>query len=90
MSNKEENMTNVIKTYFLSFGRDRVTMTEPDALAVAKVLRLCNEVLRLEAYGDEPPVFEPEELRDLIEQVDDCYHLICDRIEERPPAIPVE
>jgi hypothetical protein len=73
MKQKEENMTNVIKTYFLSFGRNRVAMTEADALAIAKALRLCSEFLRLEFDGDEPPVCDPEELQDLIEQVEDCY-----------------
>ena len=70
-------------------GRDTVTMMEADVLRVTKALRLCDVALRSEFDGDMPPVFDPEELRDLIEQVEDCYHLLCDRIEQRGHTPPV-
>jgi hypothetical protein len=70
-------------------GRDVITIAVVDALRVTHALRLCDAALRAELDGDVPVVYNPEELTALVDQIDDCFDLLCCRLEARgmhPPA----
>jgi hypothetical protein len=73
-------------------NRDKIVIPIADVLRITHALRVTDVVLR-EATGldsDEPPVVHwPAELHALLEQIEDCYDLLCDRLEDRgmfPPA----
>jgi len=70
-------------------GRDAVTIMEADVLRITKALRLADVALRAELDGDEPVVHEPAELAALLEQIEDCYDLLCNRLEDRGHIPPV-
>ena len=70
-------------------GRDAVTIMEADVLRITKALRLADVALRAELNGDEPVVHEPAELAALLEQIEDCYDLLCNRLEDRGHIPPV-
>ena len=73
-------------------GRDAVTIMEADVLRITHALRLTDVVLR-EATGldsdESPVVHEPAELAALLEQIEDCYDLLCNRLEDRGHIPPV-
>jgi len=70
-------------------GRDVITIAVADAFRVTHALRLADVALRAELDGDVPVVYDPEELTALVEQINDCFDLLCCRLEARgmhPPA----
>jgi hypothetical protein len=69
-------------------GGDTVTIMEADVLRIIRALRRADVALRGEFDGHEVVVHDPEELEDLLEQIEDCDHLLCDRIKERGHTPP--
>ena len=67
-------------------NRDAVVIAVADVLRITHALRLTDVVLR-EATGldsdESPVVHEPAELHALLKQIEDCYDLLCDRLEDR-------
>ena len=70
-------------------GRDVITIAVADAFRITHALRLADVALRSALGGLEPVTHDPEEITALVEQIGDCFDLLCCRLEERgrvPPA----
>jgi hypothetical protein len=70
-------------------NRDAVVIAIADVLRITHALRLADVALRSELGGLEPVTHDPEEIAALVEQIGDCFDLLCCRLEARgmyPPA----
>jgi hypothetical protein len=64
-----------------------IALSEREASGIARVLRLCDVIVRGEV-GEEP-TYDPKEAFELLDEMDNYYDLLCDRLEQRGAPPPV-
>jgi hypothetical protein len=60
-----------------------IGLSEREASGIARVLRLCDVFVRAEVGPDVPPTYDPKEVFELLDEMDNYYDLLCDRLEQR-------
>jgi hypothetical protein len=61
----------------------RVSLSEAEARGIADVLRLCDEIVRDNQCGDDTPaVFDPEQVQDLLDEMDGYRDLLANLLDD--------
>jgi hypothetical protein len=66
-----------------------ISLSEREASGIARVLRLCDVIVRGEIGEDVPPAYDPQEVLELLDEVDNYFDLLCGKLEDRGTAPPV-